>query len=253
MSASKDWGRRLWPVLGALTIIAVAYWLGYQGGTRSSEQVLRDGARSQTLPQVAPLRDVIQQATSCAVLAYNAATPAHQQLVQELSPLLDHALCELNTEDSPTRQMQRINECSRLLEDTLQALLQAHPAFDCGFPLLPDGRSQRAGYPDLIAQHLPTGVRFYLDPKLYEQHSADSTLRTFYYSPRSARQKVQHDALHLLLGVAHDGKTHEWSFLSWTLSDLSAIPLCLKSEYNASNRELYAPQHQITASGNLQR
>ena len=87
--------------------------------------------------------------------------------------------------------------------------------------------------------HQPTGRVFYLDPKLYETASRNSSLRTFYYTPRDRTSKILKNAHHLLIGFAHDGKDGQWTFESWHLVDLSKTELTLKSEYNASNKELY--------------
>ena len=79
----------------------------------------------------------------------------------------------------------------------------------------------------------------YLDPKLYEKKSRASSLRTFYYEPRTHTNKIQYDALHLLIGISHDGNEGAWQFTSSEICDLSHFHVRLKAEFQASNRDLY--------------
>ena len=148
-------------------------------------------------------------------------------------------MAKFNRPDSPLVGLRRINEASRHFEDSLLKILDAQPDIHCQTPLTREGKFQRTGYPDLMLTHQPTGRVFYLDPKLYETASRNSSLRTFYYTPRDRTSKILKNAHHLLIGFAHDGKDGQWTFESWHLVDLSKTELTLKSEYNASNKELY--------------
>jgi NAD(P)-dependent dehydrogenase (short-subunit alcohol dehydrogenase family) len=44
------------------------------------------------------------------------------------------------------------------------------------------------------------------------------------------------------LGIRHDGKTGRWTYTGWKIVDVSQLELQLKSEFNASNRDLYRPE-----------
>ncbi|MGC6459631.1 MAG: hypothetical protein ACON4R_14850 [Akkermansiaceae bacterium] len=145
----------------------------------------------------------------------------------------------MSQKDSPAREKSRINEVSALFEDALLEKIGDHADFICSFPKTKEGKSQRSGYPDLRVEHLPSGTVAYLDPKLFEETSIKSSFRTFYYEPSPERTKVTEDALHLLLGFPHDGKTHEWTFGHPKLVDLSDLVVTLKTEFSASNRDLY--------------
>jgi hypothetical protein len=109
-------------------------------------------------------------------------------------------------------------------------------------PLTQDGTKLAAGYPDRRLLHLPSGRVCYLDPKLVEAGSLDSSLRTFYFTPRTTTSKIREDAHHLLIGITHDGKDGDWTFLSWKLVDLYGFKVRLKAEYQAGNRDLYRPE-----------
>jgi hypothetical protein len=141
-------------------------------------------------------------------------------------------------------------ETSRWFEDKLQATLNATPGFSCDFPRTAVGKVQRSGYPDLRLVHAASGRVAYLDPKVYEQHSETSSLRTFYYEPADATSKVLEDAHHLLLGIAHDGKTGQWTFLRWRIVDVSELRVRLKAEFQAGNKDIYKPSA-IRASGTV--
>ena len=79
----------------------------------------------------------------------------------------------------------------------------------------------------------------YLDPKLVEAKSLDSTLRTFYYELKHETLKINDDAIHLLCGIEHDGNEGAWTFTRFHLIDLSKLRVRLKAEFQASNADIY--------------
>ena len=83
------------------------------------------------------------------------------------------------------------------------------------------------------------GDVYYLDPKLMERGSVDSSLRTFYFEPKDRTLKILDDATHLLIGIEHDGNDGDWEFLGYRLVDLSKLKVRLKAEFQASNRDMY--------------
>ncbi|HEX7261942.1 MAG TPA: hypothetical protein VF258_09015 [Luteolibacter sp.] len=164
---------------------------------------------------------------------------AHQRVTTAIRQALTAILAELNQPDSPVRQLRRINEASKFFEDRLLQRLNATPGISCEIPPTREGEHQRAGYPDLRITDLETHLVFYLDPKLIEQGSAESTFRSFYFEPKNETLKITDDAVHLLVGIEHDGKPNLWTFTGWRLVDLSALQVRLKAEFQASNSELY--------------
>lgn len=164
---------------------------------------------------------------------------AHRTVKAAIETALDKSLKTLSADDSPVRQLRRINEASRFFEDALHASLNATPGLRCEVPPNQRGEAQRSGYPDLKITHLASGTVFYLDPKLVEQGSWDSTFRTFYYEPKAETLKINDDAVHLLCGIEHDGHDGEWKFIGWKLVDLSKLQVRLKAEFQASNADVY--------------
>lgn len=182
--------------------------------------------------------EVIEASTGHRVLP--AGNGEGAQVVREaIATAADDCLQLFSGPDSPLRDLRRINEASRFFEDSLRALLDAHPELTCSVPVNADGGGQRSGYPDLRVEHSATGTVAYLDPKLFETSSRESSLRTFYYEPKAGASKVREDAIHFLLGFAHDGNDGAWTFTGWELVDLSGLEVRLKAEFQASNRELY--------------
>ena len=67
----------------------------------------------------------------------------------------------------------------------------------------------------------------------------DSSLRTFYFTPKDETSKIQDDAHHILIGIEHDGRVGNWKFTAWKLVDLYNFRVRLKAEFQGSNRDLY--------------
>lgn len=166
-------------------------------------------------------------------------SPAHKRVVAALEKALAQTLAEQNRPDSPVRKSRRINEASKFFEDGILARINETPGLRCEIPPTRAGEHQRSGYPDLRITDKESGRVFYLDPKLVEQGSANSTFRTFYFEPKNETLKITDDAVHLLVGIEHDGKTRQWTFTGWRLVDLSTLRVRLKAEFQASNADLY--------------
>lgn len=133
----------------------------------------------------------------------------------------------------------RVNEVGNAVEPFVIAALRSH-GFAAGIPVTRSGRHQAAGYPDVAARR--GGNAFYLEVKTYNPANEDTTQRSFYLSP-SDDPKVTEPAFHLLIGFAMepvgDGR---YLARSVRLLDLFELPLNLKLEFNASNRDLYGPE-----------
>ncbi len=165
--------------------------------------------------------------------------PTHLRVTAAIEAALKSTLAELNLPTSPVRELRRINEASKFFEDGIQKHLNATPGLKCEVPPNRAGEHQRSGYPDLRIVDVESKLVFYLDPKLVEHGSSESTFRTFYFEPKNETLKITDDAVHLLVGIEHDGKDAHWTFTGWRLVDLSTLRVRLKAEFQASNAELY--------------
>lgn len=185
---------------------------------------------------------VMNAASDKLVLPLGPGQPSHRRVLDAIDASLKRSTEILSREDSPVREHRRINEVSRHFEDALRLDLDATEGLSCDIPTTREGKQQRSGYPDLRVVDEASGDIFYLDPKLVENNSWDSSFRTFYFEPKNENLKINDDAVHLLVGIGHDGKSGEWRFDSWKVIDLSKITLRLKPEFQASNRDLYPDQ-----------
>jgi hypothetical protein len=167
------------------------------------------------------------------------ADPAHLRVTTAIHKAAEITLHELNSPDSPVRKLRRINEASKYFEDSLRRQLAATPGLRCDVPPTRSGEHQRSGYPDLRITDEESNAIFYLDPKLVEHGSVASSFRSFYFEPKNETLKITDDAVHLLLGIEHDGQQNAWTFQGWRLVDLSTLRVRLKAEFQASNAELY--------------
>ena len=165
--------------------------------------------------------------------------------LEKLGAILDATLASLNQPAHPVHSAGRINEASRFIEDELLARCSKEPGWSCGIPRTAAGEEQRSGYPDLRLA-LPDGSIAYLDPKLHAADNRASTLRTFYYEPKTTTGKVHDDARHLLVGISHNGGAGgRLRFTGWELVDVSRIKVRLKAEFQASNADMYRPETSI--------
>ncbi|MGJ8657169.1 MAG: hypothetical protein ACSHX6_12020 [Akkermansiaceae bacterium] len=191
---------------------------------------------------------VVESSSGKKVLPFDKATPSHAVALAQIKISIEKAIITLNKPDSPIKKLRRINEASRYFEDMLLIEIAKHPELNCTVPQNAQGKAQRSGYPDMRIEHTPSKTVFYLDPKLYENKSRSSSLRTFYYEPKTRTMKIQDDAVHLLLGISHDGVDGDWTFLNWELVDLSKFKVRLKAEFQASNKDLYRKENLIESS-----
>lgn len=183
--------------------------------------------------------EVIKSSSCKEVIPYNLADASHVYCLRAIRKATSAVIDKLNSSNSPTKDLARINECSRHAEDLLRVELSKDVELTCDIPLNTKGKKQRSGYPDLLITHKASGLKVYLDPKIFEKKSRASSFRTFYFEPRLRTMKVQHDALHILIGIAHDGNDGDWTFSDPEVVDLSKLKVRLKAEFQASNRDIY--------------
>jgi len=204
--------------------------------------LLEDGRDMRAIP----FPDVLVATTGKKIIPVEPA--ADRAWLDRLGKVLDKVLADLNDPSQGIHKAGRINEASRFIEDQLRLELNREPGWKCMVPSTAAGEEQRSGYPDLRLV-LENGDVVYLDPKLYETDSRNSTLRTFYYEPKTSTNKVHDDARHLLVAIPHNGKTGaDLHLLGWELVDVSRICVRLKAEFQASNHDMYQKDN-VVASG----
>ena len=191
---------------------------------------------------------VVESSSGKKLLPFNQDSPSHVLVQAQIKSAVKAAILTLNKPDSPIKKLRRINEASRYFEEILLTEINKHHELSCTIPNNQEGNAQRTGYPDMRIEHTSSKTVFYLDPKLYEKTSRASSLRTFYFEPKTRTLKIQDDAVHLLLGISHDGVDGNWTFTGWELVDLSKFKVRLKAEFQASNKDLYQDENLIESS-----
>lgn len=222
------------PLLILITLLTTLHAQKTDDATLVKQLLAEDlGTRTFSLAQV------IQTSSGKKCIPFNPTNKTHLAIQKIITTSTEKTITSLNQPNSPTKNLPRINEASRHFENKLLELINAHPDFTCTIPKNNQGRPQRSGYPDLLITHTPTKTHTYLDPKLLAKSSKNSSLRTFYFEPRTRTLKIQHDALHLLIGITHDEKDGDHTFLNAELIDLSTIAVRLKAEFQTNNKTLY--------------
>ena len=195
------------------------------------EWLLRDGRELKGIP----FSEVLAATTGKNILP----VASDALWLQRLGAVLDRTLAAMNDTAHPIHSVGRINEASRFIEDQLMAECNKEPGWSCGIPRTSAGEEQRSGYPDLRLVLEDQSV-VYLDPKLFARGSKTSTLRTFYYEPKTTTSKVHDDAQQLLVGGQHNGgEGGQIRFEDWDLVDVSKIKVQLKAEFQAANKDMY--------------
>jgi hypothetical protein len=193
--------------------------------------------------------DVIAATSGKRVIPIDRKDAETRRILAEIGHALDAVLEAMNAPESPVRAAKRVNEMSSHFENALRAQLAARKGFACDFPRTAERRYQRSGYPDLRLVDEATGRVIYLDPKLFAAGSKTSSLRTFYFEPKAATNKVNDDAHHLVVGIEHV-RTDAGSvrFARWELIDLAGFRVRLKAEFEGSNADLYRTDAVVGAS-----
>ena len=193
--------------------------------------------------------DVIAATSGKRVIPIDRGDKDTARILGEVGGALDEVLAAMNASNSPVRTAKRVNEMSSHFEDALREKLNARAGFHCEVPKTAAGRQQRSGYPDLRLVDRATGRVLYLDPKLFAAGSKASSLRTFYFEPKRATNKVNDDASHLIVGIEHEkADAATVRFTRWELIDLANFRVKLKAEFEGSNADLYRPEAVVGAS-----
>lgn len=196
-----------------------------------------------------PFAEVVAATAGVKILPFDPDSADDQRILGKIAGAVEAVLADINQPGHPIHEVGRINEVSGPIEDLLLEELDAIEGFICTYPPTAQGRVQRSGYPDLRLLDEPSGRVFYLDPKVHADGSDRSTFRTFYFEPKVETNKIQDDATHLIVGIAHGGRVDgNWTFLDWNLVDLHDFEVRLKAEFQASNRDLYRPEAIIARS-----
>jgi len=162
-----------------------------------------------------PFSYVIKMTTGCEVYQV---TDEDSTVIEEIYEKAKEVLEDSKNEDFSSL---RPNEISIRLEDMLRVKLKGE---------IPENKV--AGYPNILIER--GGKSYYIEVKLAEENQLNSSFRTFYYEPVTLA-KVKKNACHIVISFIHKKR----SLTGFKIVDASKIKVNLKSEFNASNKELY--------------
>jgi len=162
-----------------------------------------------------PFNYVIKMTTGYEVFPV---TKEDEPVIQEIYEKAIEVVKDAQSEDFSSL---RPNEISNRLEDMLRTKLGGK---------IPENKI--AGYPDILIERMSKA--YYIEVKLAGKDQLNSSFRTFYYEPVEFA-KVKKDACHIIVGFIHRNRT----LVGFKIVDASKIMVNLKSEFNASNMELY--------------
>jgi hypothetical protein len=214
--------------------LSIWLWLALVLSTRSADAVRVPPGASEEGDY--PFGEVIKTTTGFRVIAFDETRSTHCELLDRLQKVARRA-ASLAKETGVRKA--RANEVGNAMEEfVLKAMVAEN--LEATRPKTQSGRTLSVGYPDFDLNSEPD---CYVELKTYNAKTANSTQRTFYYSP-SADPKITHDALHLLLAfqmvqTEEDGQS-VWRPDRFQITSLDQMVVKLKVEYNQSNRGLYA-------------
>jgi hypothetical protein len=194
-----------------------------------------------------PFKTVIQATTGHRVLDFDTNNPVHVELRNKIMRAAALAGQRARKEGISAA---RANEAGNHLEPFVRAALR-DAGLEAHVPVTTAGQAQVTGYPDIEILSAPP---VYLELKTYSATTANTTQRSFYYSP-SERPKVTHDALHLLLAYELEKTTRDRQTIfvpvRWKLISLQDLQVDLKFEFNQSNRGLYGNSKTVLDEGTV--
>lgn len=182
-----------------------------------------------------PFKTVLEATTGHRLLDFDANEAAHAELRRKILRAAELAGGRARQEGIVTV---RANEAGNQIEPFVRLALQ-EAGLAARVPVTAAGTARSTGYPDLEITNAPA---CYLELKTYNAATANTTQRSFYYSP-SANPKITRDALHLLLAYELERQTRDGRTVfvpvRWKLVTLQDLEVDLKFEFNQSNRGLY--------------
>lgn len=180
-----------------------------------------------------PFHEVIRQICGRRVIPFDRTSSPDIVLIDALDGIAAKIAAEVNR--NPIVR-QRPNEAGNAVEIPTREAFRSSDRFDLV------AMSQSTGYPD-IQVRTTAGDIVYVECKTHRDATYASRLRSFYFSP-SRTFKVTRDGYHVAMSFGLRGTPTSDGRISFTcfryeLVDLFDLPCRLKTEWNASNADLY--------------
>lgn len=178
-----------------------------------------------------PFHRIIKELTGWDVIPASKARVGHNELLSILESVANRAAQEV-IDNSIVQD--RPNEAGNNIEDYVEDALREEITIE-----IRDMR-QKSGYPDIKSQIAATREVVFIECKIFNSKTRDSTQRTFYLSDGPAiREKVDCDAIHVAISYEMNQTGKEYRPHAYKIIDLYDLPCKLKKEWNSNNRYLY--------------
>jgi hypothetical protein len=183
-----------------------------------------------------PFNLVIEAMTKHRVIDFDAGNGRHRTIFDLLVEAGKKTVSTINA--SGGIKSERPNEVGNYVEPYVKDMLNSFASVAASTPKTATGKRKSTGYPDIEAQI--DGETVYIECKTYNKKNAETTQRSFYFSP-SDEFKVTCDALHFLLAfeIIPSG-TGRYKANGFKLLSLENLSLDVKHEFNSDNRRLYS-------------
>jgi hypothetical protein len=188
--------------------------------------LIKSAVKASELLKNVTLPELIEATSNYKVMPLNTNNKEDKELYDSLTRAADN-LIKICQKTRRRFQGNRINEVGIAIEEEF---VQELRKTNLTPKLLVD-----KGYPDMEVDDR-YGRKTYLESKTTSKRW-DDTFRSFYYS---TGKKINADARHLLIGWKIEEESDKyWKIVDWKLIDLYHLTLGLKSEFNASNKDIY--------------
>lgn len=182
-------------------------------------------------------RDVIKATSDCDILKVEGAS---LEAIKKIRESLNDSLTSISNSVKKNYKG-RANELSNYLEGVLRNHINDNlNDFRASIPST-GNKKQSAGYPDLAIQ-FDKDCFVYVEVKIYQKKTVDSSLRSFYFTP-SENNKISKSCSHILIGfeVESLGEHNRSPFIikDFKIMDLYNLKVNLKPEFNANNPDIY--------------
>ena len=184
-----------------------------------------------------PFSIVIKTISGHNILPFNTNNQVNLELLEILRSACEEAMQTAHTQGIISK---RANEVGNKIEPFVKTALNNN-GVTADTPINSIGIRQPTAYPDILIER-PNGEKIYLECKTYNINNVDTTHRAFYFQA-SENSKIMHDAMHLMVSfeieTAQRNGANVFVPVSWKIYCLEGLLVQMKSEFNASNRDMY--------------
>lgn len=201
-----------------------------------NKKLIKNAVYASKILNEVPFPDLISATSDYSIIPLDTNNKKDRELLQSIVNSANEliAICRRSRRRF---QGNRVNEVGKAIEEEFVQQLRTTN--------LSANLLKQQGYPDIEIDDIYER-KTYLESKTTSK-SWDSGLRSFYFT---TAKKINDDARHLLIGWrVEEERPKYWKIEDWRLVDLYGLSLKLKSEFNASNRDVYIETSILDSGG----